>query len=75
MSASRIIRVAIAAVLIGAWLLLRYFQPAWANIIFAPLVNIHTNFGWWGPAVGGGLLAALLISYVFTKKYRLWLVC
>ena len=70
---STIIRMAAALVLVAAWLVLHWYKPEWAMLLFKPWISARENFGWWVPAVGGGLLAALLANYLWTLhggKYR-----
>jgi len=62
------IRAGVALVLVAGWFVLHWYKPEWAMLIIKPWVSARENFGWWVPAVGGGLLAALLASYLWTLR-------
>jgi hypothetical protein len=59
-------------VLVAAWFVLRAVAPQSAQWLFAPWRGMTIDHGWWVPAIGGGLLVALEMSYLATVWPRRW---
>lgn len=62
---SKIARLALLIAIVGGWFLLRWLKPEWAGSFSGGWKRANTDYGWWLPAVSGGLLLALQSSWLW----------